>query len=156
MTIYAFEAQETWLPTVVGLPCGAIEVDGETLRLHFGTTRTAADGVIEAERTISLHGVWRVERAESVVAGSGDHQGRDTQELLSFLHSTSLERFEVGQPGFDLDLYFSGQITVRCFPCDSAEFAEDMDEDDDFLISWWIDGDGVSDDWEEPYDPPGV
>ena len=158
MTIYAFEAQETWLPTVTGLTCNAVEVDEETLRLHFGSTRIAADGITDAERTIAMHGVWRVERGEEIVAGSGDLDGRAAQSRLSFLSGSTLERFEVSQPGFDLDLYFSGDVTVRCFPCDSQEYAEDEDieEDDDVLVSWWVDGEGVSDDWEEPYDPQSV
>lgn len=156
MTIYAFEAQESWLPTVAGLVCSTVEFEDTLLRLHFGTIHTSPDGAIEAQRTIVLYGVWRVEQGDSIVAASGDLDSLDLNTALTVIHDKTLERYDVSQPGFDLDLYFSGNVTVRCFPCDTAQFDEDIDEDDDVLISWWVDGDGVSDDWEEPYDPQGV
>lgn len=158
MTIYAFEAQESWLQTVAGRVCSAVEVEEATLHLHFGATQPDADGMLSAERTVSMHGVWRVEKAEEIVAGSGDLENTDAASRLAFMIGTTLERFEVSQPSFDLDLYFSDQIVVRSFPCNSREYAEDDDitDDADITVSWWIDGVGVPDDWEEHYDPSGV
>lgn len=126
------------------------------LQIHFGTIHRDDDGPIEADRTISMYGVWRVESGEAIVAASGDLDIEATVVALDVLTGATLERFDVSQPGFDLDLYFSGGITVRCFPCDSTEFSEEMPEDTDIPISWWVDGDGVPDDWEEPHDSQGV
>ena len=157
MTIYAFEAQESWLPTVAGRVCSAVEVEDATLHLHFGSTQPDADGMLSAERTVSMHGVWRVEKTEEIVAGSGDMENTDVASRLAFIIGTTLERFEVSQPGFDLDLNFSGQIIVRSFPCNSREYVEEDDiADDDITVSWWVDGIGVPDDWEELYDPASV
>ena len=159
MTIYAFEAQETWLPTVTGLTCTSVDVDDALLQIHFGTLRVGDDGIIDAQRTISLYGVWRVERGEEIVAASGDQHDHDVATALAILEGATLEGFTVSHPGFDLELTFSGGIVARSFPCNSAEFAEDVPDDADeeaFLISWWVDGEGVADDWEEPYDPQGV
>jgi hypothetical protein len=156
MTVYAFEAQETWLPTVVGLSCTMVEVEDTLLRLHFGPTQTVEDGLILAERTIVMYGVWRVEHGESIIVASGDLDSYDPASKLTIIHGATLERFDVSQPGFDLDLYFSGNITARCFPCDSSQYDEDMDDDDDYLISWWVDGRGVSDNWEDAHDPHGI
>jgi len=150
VTIYAYEAQESWLPTVAGLVCSEVEIGDALLHIHFGTARKDNQGITEADRTISMHGVWRVEHGDVIVAASGD---LDAGISLDLLKGKSLERFDVSQPGFDLDLYFAGGITVRSFPCDSTEYAEDIAEDTDFPISWWVDGDGVPDDWEEMYDP---
>jgi hypothetical protein len=158
MTIYAFEAQESWLQTVAGQICSAVEVEEATLHLHFGATQPDEDGMLAAERTISMHGVWRIERAEEIVAGSGDLESASAASRLAFITGTTLERFEVSQPGFDLDLFFNGRIVVRSFPCNSHEYAQDdeIEDDADITVSWWIDGAGVPDDWEEHYDPPGV
>lgn len=156
MTIYAFEAQESWLSTVTGRLCSAVEIEDTTLHIHFGATEIDDDGMLAAERTISLHGVWRVERDMQIVGGSGDLEIPDSQAALAFIIGATLERFEVSQPGFDLDLYLSGKIVARSFPCDSVEFAENIGDDADITVSWWIEGIGVPDDWEEPYDPPGV
>ncbi len=157
MTIYAFEAQESWLPTVVGSICRAVEIDDETLHLHFGTTQPDEDGVLTAERSISMHGVWRVEKEGDVVAGSGDLDVADIVSRLAVLSGAGLERYEISRPGFDLDLYFTGQLIVRAFPCDSREYAEDddIDAEADLTVSWWVDGDGIPDDWEEHYAPAG-
>lgn len=156
MTIYAFEAQESWLQTVSGLTCSAVEVEDATLHLHFGATRPDEDdSLLSAERTISMAGVWRIERAEEIVSGSGDLESSSAAPRLAFLDGAVLEHVDVSRPGFDLDLYFSGQIIVRSFPCAAREYAED-DTDGDITVSWWVDGIGVPDDWEEPYDAPGV
>lgn len=149
MTIYAYEAQESWLPTVTGLVCSDVEISDALLHIHFGDARRDSQGIIEADRTISMYGVWRVEHGEAIVAASGD---LDTGTSLDMLKGKQLERFDVSQPGFDLDLYLGGGITVRSFPCDSTEYAEEIAEDTDFPISWWVDGNGVPDDWEEMFD----
>ena len=156
MSIYAYEAQETWLPTVIGLTCSGLHVQETLLQIHFGNLHRGDQGILDADRTISLYGVWRVEHRDNVAAGSGDLDETATLAALSILKNTNLERFEVGKPGFDLDLYFSGGITVHCFPCDSSEFDSDIEDDTDFPISWWIDGIGVTDDWEEPHDPQSL
>jgi hypothetical protein len=153
MTIYAFEAQETWLPSVIGMICSAVELDDEdTLLLHFGATQTAPDGQLEAERTISLAGVWRVERADEVRAASGDNEDDASRENLKPLVGTLLQRVQVSHPGFDLTLELSEGHVVRCFPCDSGEFAEEVEGDEEAIIAWWVDGIGIPDDWEEPND----
>jgi hypothetical protein len=157
VTIFAFEAQESWLQTVAGKVCSAVEVEEATLHLHFGATQPDENAMLTAERTVSMHGVWRIERAEELVAGSGDLETNGAASRLAFITGATLERFEVSQPGFDLDLFFSGQVVVRSFPCNAREYAEDDIEDDtDITVSWWIDGVGVPDDWEEHYDPSGV
>ena len=156
MSIYAYQAQETWLPTVTGRTCSRIDVQEVLLQIHFGNLKDAGDGLVDAERTISLYGVWRVEHLDNVIAGAGDLDEVQTGDALKVIIGTTLERVEVSKPGFDLDLHFSGGITVRCFPCDASEFVEDIDEEADFPISWWVDGIGVTNDWEEPYDPQGV
>lgn len=158
MTIYAFEAQETWLQTVNGMTCSAVEVADATLRLHFGATHQDEDGLLAADRTISMHGVWRVEKSGEIVAGSGDLDAGSVAATLAFISGARLEQFEVGHPGFDLDLILSGQIVVRSFPCNSGEYADEdgLEDDTSLTVSWWIDGVGVPEDWEEPYDPASV
>lgn len=156
MSIYAYEAQETWLPTVGGMTCSEVHVQETLLQIHFGNIQHGNQDILDADRTISLYGVWRVEHRDAIVAGSGDLDEAATLSALSILKGTTLERFEVSKPGFDLDLHFSGGITVRCFPCDASEFDQDIQDETDFPISWWIDGIGVTDDWEESYDPQGV
>jgi len=153
MTIYAFEAQETWLPTAIGMICSAVELDEEgSLLLHFGETQTSPEGHLEAERTIALAGVWRVERADEVRAASGDSDDELSREQLKPLVGALLQRVQVSHPGFDLTLELSEEHVVRGFPCDSREFAEEVAGDEEAVIAWWVDGIGIPDDWETPND----
>ena len=156
MSIYAYEAQETWLPTVAGLTCSDIHVQEALLQIHFGDLLPGPDDTIDAERTISMYGVWRVQHQDTIIAGSGDLDETSTSFALELLKNVTLERFDVARPGFDLTLHFSGGVMIRSFPCDSNEFEENIEEETDFPISWWVDGLGVTDDWEEPYDAHGV
>lgn len=158
MTIFAFEAQESWLQTVTGMICSAVEVADGTLHLHFGATQRDEDGMLEADRTISMHGVWRVERAGRIVLASGDLGPGDDESKLMFITGTPLEGFEVSQPGYDLDLFLGSGVIVRSFPCNTREYAGDdeIDDDTDLTVTWWVDGLNIPDDWEEPYDPAGV
>ncbi|RIK46476.1 MAG: hypothetical protein DCC58_03020 [Chloroflexi bacterium] len=148
MTIAAFEAQASWLPTVVGMDCALVRQDEHGLvSLYFGELRESADGEPDAERVISFDGAWRLEQGAAVLAGSDDPFD-EREELLEELEGKSLEGFEVSRPGFDLTLRMSDGYVVRCFPIDSLEFAEEVDDPDDAEVSWWVSGDGVPDDWE--------
>lgn len=148
MTIAAFEAQASWLPSVVGMRCGLVRQDDETLiSLYFGEiTETPADEP-EAERVISFDGAWRLEQGAGILAGSDDPPD-EREEFLDELEDKTLERFEVSRPGFDLTLIFSDGYVVRCFPTDSLEYAEEVDHPDDTEVSWWVSGGDVPDDWE--------
>jgi hypothetical protein len=64
------------------------------------------------------------------------------------LIGASLERFEVSRPGYDLSLYLSDNVIVRCFPVDSMEYAEAVEDPEDVEVSWWVTGQGIADDWE--------
>src|SRR3954454_8355231 len=73
MTTRAFEAQATWRPTVVGLPCSAVRTDGEALlSLYFGALSGDSEDDPDAERIISLGGAWRIELGDHVLAGAND------------------------------------------------------------------------------------
>src|SRR4051794_6587645 len=148
MTVKAFEAQLTWLPTVAGLRCAAIETNGEQmLSLYFGETSDTDEGEIEAERTITMEGAWRVERGIEVIAGSMDPDD-EREPYIEELIGKTLERFDVIRPGYDLILYFQDGYVTRCFPIDSLEYAEDVEDEEDVEVSWWVTGRGVPDDWE--------
>ncbi|CAN5618103.1 hypothetical protein BH23CHL2_BH23CHL2_24860 [soil metagenome] len=152
MTIYAFEAQESWLPTVIGMSCTAIDYDYEANALTLSFNRAgygAESGSLEAERMISLSGVWRLEQEDEVLAASGDVEDPERQAHLERLTGRELVRVDVSHPGYDLVLHLTGPYIVRCFPCDSLQFGEDP-PDDDVYVSWWVDGVGVPQDWEEP------
>lgn len=140
MTLLAYEAQESWLPTVAGMTCNGLQIDDDLLLIHFGPP----------DRTITLHGTWRAERGDEVIAGSGDVDPDDIPEALQRLVGSTLQRTEVDRPGFDLTLHFNGGLTIRCFPCNSTQFAADSPEDDDdyLPVSWWIEGEDVPPDWE--------
>jgi hypothetical protein len=147
MTIAAFEAQASWLPTVVGLRCVAVRTDGQQLvSLYFGELREADDD-LDAERVITLDGAWRVEQGDGIIAAAEDPDD-ERDEFLGELVNQTLERFEVSRPGYDLALFFEEALIVRCFPVDSLEYADDIDDPEDAEISWWVDGDGVPDVWE--------
>jgi hypothetical protein len=148
VTIRAFEAQASWLPTVVGLTCDAVRSDGETLvSLYFGELREVGEDEPEAERIISISGAWRIEQGEQVLAGADDPDD-EREEYIQELVGRELERYEVSRPGYDLALFLSEGIVVRCFPIDSLEYATEVDDPEEVEISWWVDGDGVPDDWE--------
>ncbi|HUG15694.1 MAG TPA: hypothetical protein VMM78_11835 [Thermomicrobiales bacterium] len=148
MTIAAFEAQASWLPTVVGRRCSAIRTDGgKMLSLHFGEHHETRDGEIEAERTITVEGAWRVESSLEVIAGSADPDD-ERLEYLELLVDKSLDRIDVTRPGYDLALFFQDGYVVRCFPVDSLEYAEDVEDLEDVEVSWWVTGAGIPDDWE--------
>lgn len=148
MTIAAFEAQATWVTLVVGMQCAAVSSDGAAmLSLHFGDVSESFDGEIDAEKTITVEGAWRIERGSEIVAGSADPDD-ERAEALSTLVGVSLERFEVARPGYDLSLYLSEDIIVRCFPVDSMEYAEAVEDPEDVEVSWWVTGKGIADDWE--------
>lgn len=151
MTIYAFEAQESWLPTVIGMPCSAVEFDEDEglLTLLFGRVNERGD-VLEADRAVSLTGVWRVERGDEIIAASGDLEDPGRSERLQYLDGNNLIQADVSRPGFDLALHLSGGYVVRCFPCDSLQYSEDPPEGEEIFVAWWVDGVGVPDDWEEP------
>ena len=147
MTIAAFEAQASWLPTVIGLRCAAVRTDGAHLiSLYFGELR-AVDDDLDAERVITLDGAWRVEQGESIIAASEDPDD-EREEFLNELLDKHLDRVDVTRPGYDLALVFEETLIVRCFPIDSLEYADDIDDPEDAEISWWVDGDGMPDDWE--------
>lgn len=76
-----------------------------------------------------------------------DPAGRDNLEPLV---GQLLQRVQVSHPGFDLALFLGEGHVVRCFPCDSREFAEELEDDEIAFASWWVDGVGVPDDWEAP------
>lgn len=150
MTVAAFEAQASWLPAVNGLRCTAIRTDGgKMLSMHFGEYRELPDGEIEAERTITVEGAWRVESPSEVIAGSADPDD-ERHEYLDLLIDKSLDTFEVTRPGYDLILHFQDGYTVRCFPVDSLEHAEEVEDPEDIEVSWWVTGAGIPDDWESP------
>lgn len=152
MTIYAFEAQESWLPTAIGMSCTSVEFDydANTLVLSFYRAEFGRETrTVEPERMISLSGVWRVEREDEVLAASGDVEDPDRESHLDRLVGRELVRVDVSHPGYDLALHLTGPYIVRCFPCDSLQFGEDPPEDEMF-VSWWVDGIGVPSDWEEP------
>lgn len=147
MTIAAFEAQASWLPTVVGLRCAAVRTDGEQLvSLYFGELRESHDD-LDAERVITLDGAWRLEQGDAIIAAAEDPDD-EREEFLAELVGKRLESYDVSRPGFDLALGFEAGLIARCFPVDSLEYAEEIDDPDDAEISWWVDGDGVPDDWE--------
>lgn len=152
MTIYAFEAQESWLPTAIGMPCTAVEFDEEDglLTLLFGDVQELGEGLVEADRAISLTGVWRVERGGEILAASGDVEDATRTERLQFLVGNRLIQADVSHPGFDLALHMGGNYVVRCFPCDSLQYSEDPPEEEEIFVAWWVDGVGVPDDWEQP------
>ena len=150
MTIAAFEAQATWLPLVVGMQCSAVSSDGATmLSLYFGEVTESFDGEIDAERTITVEGSWRIERGNEIIAGSAEPDEERTEAVASLV-GRSLERFEVTRPGYDLWLYLSDSIIVRCFPVDSMEYAEAVEDPEDVEVSWWVTGHDIADDWETP------
>ncbi len=154
MTQLAYEAQESWLPTVTGMTCNAMLIDEDSLLIHFGPPRVEGEDTVDARRTITLHGVWRVEQGDNVIAGSGDIDQNAIPETVRQLVGATLERVEVDHPGFDLALHFNGGLTIRCFPCDSTQFAAEFPEDDDdhLPVSWWVEGDDVPSDWEAFHD----
>jgi hypothetical protein len=150
VTIAAFEAQASWLPTVVGMRCSLVRSDeGTLISLFFGETSESPEGEPEAERVISFDGAWRLEQGAGVVAGSDDPPD-EREEYLDELAGKTLDRFEVSRPGYDLELTFSEGYVVRCFPIDSLEYAEDVEHPDDAEVSWWVSGGDVPDDWETP------
>jgi hypothetical protein len=151
MTIWAFEAQESWLPAAIGMPCSAVEIDEDEglLSLLFGETFQGPAGALEAERVVSMLGVWRVEHGDEIIAASGDVDDSERRARLARLAGKTLIRVEVSRPGFDLALVFSEQLTARCFPCDSIQYEEDPPEDDEVFVAWWVDGIGIPSDWEE-------
>lgn len=152
MTIFAFEAQESWLPTAIGMPCTAVEFDEAEalLTLLFGEVRDGPKGILEADRAISMTGVWRIEHEDEVIAGSGDLEDPDRALRLERLKDATLAQADVSHPGFDLALHLSNGVVVRCFPCDSLQYSEDPPEDEGIFVAWWVDGVGVPEDWEEP------
>lgn len=155
MTIYAFEAQESWLPTAIGMSCGSVEFDADsatlTVTLYRADYETEREHD-EPERAISIAGVWRVEQDDTILAASGDVNDLERAAHLDRLVGRELVRADVSHPGFDLALHFTGPFIIRCFPCDSMQFGEDPPEDDEVFVSWWVDGIGVPEDWEEPND----
>lgn len=128
--------------------CAAVHVEDEVVRLLFGETHEAADGILEADRTIVVSSVWRVEQDDDIVAASGDLDDPERSVGLNRLIGNRLDRAEVSHPGYDLTLYLDNGLIVRCFPCDSLEFAEDVESEDEVAVSWWVDGVGIPDDWE--------
>lgn len=144
MTQLAYEAQESWLPTIAGLTCNSMHIEDDMLLIHFGPPNTT-----NAHRTITLHGTWRAERADEVIAGSGDVDPVNIPDALLRVVGSTLQRAEVDRPGFDLALHFTGGLIIRSFPCDSTQFTADFPDDDDHLpVSWWVEGDDVPPDWE--------
>jgi hypothetical protein len=147
MTMAAFEAQASWLPTVVGLACSAVRTDGaQLLSLYFGELRETDDD-LDAQRVITLDGAWRVEHGETITAASEDPDD-EREDFLNALVGQRLQRCDVSRPGYDLALHFDDEHVVRCFPIDSLEYADEVDDPEDADISWWVDGDDVPDDWE--------
>lgn len=150
MTVAAFEAQASWLPLLVGMRCSAVQSDGaQMLSLLFGELTETEDGHIEGERTISLEGAWRVEHGNEVTVGSADPD-EEREPFLQELVERTLERFDIARPGYDLTLVFHDAYVVRCFPIDSLEHAEEVEDAEDVEVSWWITGLGIPDDWETP------
>jgi len=150
MTIAAFEAQATWLPLVVGMQCSAVSSDGAAmLSLYFGELTETFDGEIDAERTITVDGSWRIERGNEIIAGSADPDEERTDSVAALV-GASLERFDIARPGYDLSLFLGDSIVVRCFPVDSMEYAEAVEDPEDVEVSWWVTGREIADDWETP------
>lgn len=150
MTIAAFEAQASWLPLVVGMTCSGVETDGERmLALHFGEGET--------ERSILMDGAWRIAMNGHVLVASADPDD-ERLEMLTMLHAARLEAAEVERPGYDLRLLLrhadahqdaeSAEIVVRCFPIDSLQYAEAVEDPEDAEVAWWVSGNGIADDWE--------
>lgn len=153
MTIYAYEAQESWLPTAIGMTCGGVEFDAETATLTLSLYTATFDdenASDEPERAISISGVWRIEQEDTILAASGDLNDPEREAHLDRLVGRELVRADVSRPGFDIALHLTGPFIVRGFPCDSLQFGEDPPEDDDVFVSWWVDGIGVPEDWETP------
>lgn len=153
MTFDAYLAQQSWLPTVVGLQCASVDVDDEAgrLTLLFGEVEELEDDALLADRAISITGVWRVERGEAIWAGSGDQDLADRFERLQDLIGEELLAAEADPVAFDLMLRFSGELIVRCFPCEAAQFEDDLPDDEaGLLTAWWIDGRDMPEDWEAP------
>jgi len=119
------------------------------LSLYFGDVTESFDGEIDAERAITVDGAWRIEQGNEIVSGSSDPDEERT-DALSILVGASLERFEVTRPGYDLLLYLSNTIVIRCFPVDSIEYAEAVEDPEDVEVSWWVTGRDIPDDWETP------
>jgi hypothetical protein len=154
MTIYAYEAQTSWLPTALNRSCSVVEFDEDgLLNIHFGETQLDEEGYLEAERTISILGTWRLESGPVVAAASGDLDDPARVTNLDRLVGQTLVEAVAEPPGYDLTLTFSNELVVRCFPCAAVEFTEDIDDDDEAVISWWLDGVDMPDDWEEPNEP---
>jgi hypothetical protein len=150
VTIAAFEAQATWLPLVVGMQCSAVSSDGGSmLSLYFGEVTESFDGEIDAERTITVDGAWRIEQGSEVIAGSSDPDEERTDALASVI-GASLEHFDVSRPGYDLTLFLSNGIVVRCFPVDSIQYADAVEDPEDVEVAWWVTGRDIPDDWETP------
>lgn len=148
MTLKAFEAQASWLPTVVGKRCSVVRTDGERLlSLHFGEFSESFDGDIDAERTITMEGAWRVERINEVIAGAADPDD-ERADFLQELVGKTLERIDVSRPGYDVSLHLQDGLTIRCFPIDSLEYADEVEVAEDVEVSWFVTGAGIPDDWE--------
>jgi hypothetical protein len=152
MTITAFEAQASWIPTVIGRTVSLVRTDAERLlSIHFGEYAESFDGDVDSERSITVDGAWRVEHGPEVIAAAAD-PADERMEFLEELVGKTLERFEVTRPGYDLHLFFSDDYVVRCFPIDSIEYAEEVMVAEDVEVSWWVTGHGVPDDWETAND----
>lgn len=152
MTIYAFEAQESWLPTAIGMSCSDVDYDHETNTLTLSFYRSdfgVEAGPSEPQRLISLTGVWRLEQEDGVLAASGDLDDPERASHLDRLVGRELVRADVSHPGYDLALHLTGPYILRCFPCDALQFGDDPPGGEVF-VSWWVDGIGVPGDWEEP------
>lgn len=140
MTIAAFEAQASWLPRVVGRVCTASSTDGEQmLALEFNSD--------EGQLSILMDGAWRIEVDAQIVAGSSDPDD-ERQDALDTLAGATLEAADVERPGYDLRLRLSGNIIIRCFPIDSLQYADEVEDPEDTEVAWWVSGDGIADDWE--------
>lgn len=117
------------------------------LSIHFGEYTEAVDGEVLAERTITVEGAWRVESPSEVIAGSADPDD-ERLEFLEALVGKTLESVEVTRPGYDLTLSFQDGYVVHCFPVDSLEYVDEVEEPEDIEVSWWVTGAGIPDDWE--------
>ena len=152
MTIYAFEAQESWLPTVIGMSCAAVEYDADeaTVSLSFYRPEFGMETeAFEPERIISVSGVWRLEQENEILAASGDVVDHERPSHLDRVVGRELVRVDVSHPGYDLALHLTGPYILRCFPCDTTQFLEDP-PDDGVYVNWWVEGVGIPVDWEEP------
>lgn len=117
------------------------------MSIYFGEVTESFDGEIDAERSITVDGAWRIERDMEIIAGSADPDNERTDSVTALIGAV-LERFDITRPGYDLSLFFTGGIIVRCFPIDSMEYAEDVEDPEDVEVSWWVTGQGIADDWE--------